>query len=90
MFASDDSISVVKEAQLRPLYSHAVLMASRYGDYKISRSDQRILEHRVREGVILKKIPKLQGTFGKISLRIASTTWPTRILRRYWTRITNP
>ena len=89
MFASDDSISVIKQAQLRPLYSHAVLMASRYGDYKVKRSDQRILEHRVREGVILRKIPKLQGNYGKISLRIAIATWPIRILRRYWIRIIN-
>lgn len=89
MFAGDDSISIIREDQLRPLYSHAVLMACKFGDYKIKRHDQKMLEHRVREGVILKRIPELQGTFGKISLRIAITTWPTKILRRYWTRMIN-
>lgn len=89
MCAGDDSISVIRSAQLRPLYSHAVLMACQYGNFRINRYDRRILEHRVREGVLLKRIPELQGTFGKISFFIAITTWPTMILRRYWTRIIN-
>ena len=89
MFAGDDSISIMRSSQLRPLYSHAVLMACQYGNYRIKRYDQRLLEHRVREGVILKRIPELRGTFGRISFMIAITSWPTMILRRYWTRMIN-
>lgn len=81
VFASEDSISVVLGAQCRPLYAHAILMACRHIGYDLMSSEKQILGHWIREGVVLKNIPELIGTPGKLSLRISLTTWPIQVIK---------
>ena len=82
MFASADSISVVRGKQIRPMYAHAILMACNVAKSRIDIPQQRILNHRIREGVLLHRIPRLKNTPGKLSFKILIQTWPGRIWRR--------
>ena len=83
MFASADSISVMRGKQIRPMYAHAILIASLVAESKMKVSDRRILDHRIREGVLLHRIPKLRNTPGKLSFQILLKTWPGRLWRRF-------
>ena len=81
LFASRDSISVVLGKQLRPLYAHAMLRVADYFGLIVENRDKRVLNHWIREGVILKRIPNLEGTPGKFSIRIAASSWPIRAIK---------
>ena len=80
MFASDDSISILLGKKLRPLYAHTILIASRINKFKIKKYELKILNHWIKEGMILKRIPRLNNTPGKFSFSLAIRSWPTRIL----------
>jgi len=78
LFASSDSISVVLGKQLRPLYAHAMLRVASYFRLTVEKKDRRVLNHWIKEGVVLKRVPSLQGTPGNFSFRIALSNWPLR------------
>jgi len=84
MFASEDSISIVRGVQLRPLYAHTILIACQFANYNLKKNERKVLEHWVKEGVVLNRIPELIGTEGKFSLQIALSTWPMRLFKRLW------
>ena len=78
LFASRDSISVVLGKQLRPLYAHAMLRVASYFGLTVKKRDRRVLNHWIKEGVILNRVSNLEGTPGDFSFRIALSNWPLR------------
>jgi glycosyltransferase involved in cell wall biosynthesis len=78
LFASSDSISVVLGKQIRPLYAHAMLRVASYFRLTVEKRDRRVLNHWIKEGVVLNRVPNLQGTPGNFSFWIALSNWPLR------------
>jgi glycosyltransferase involved in cell wall biosynthesis len=78
LFASGDSISIVLGKQLRPLYAHTMLQVANHFGLLIEKSDEKILNHWIKEGVVLGRVPSLKETPGRFSIRIALSSWPLR------------
>ena len=80
MFASKDSISILLGEKLRPLYAHSIIIASKIANFKIEEHELKILNHWIKEGVVLRRIPRLKNTPGKFSFSLAIRSWPMRII----------
>ena len=76
--ASSDSISVILGKKIRPLYAHSIIIGSQLNNCQIKNSELKILNHWIGEGLLLRRIPKLIKTPGKISIFLIIKTWPTR------------
>jgi len=78
MNASDDSISVVLGEKLRPLYAHSIIIGCHLNNCQIEKNELKILNHWIKEGVLLRRIPELIKTPGRISIYLIIKTWPYR------------
>ncbi len=84
MFASPDSISIEFGSKIRPLYAHAILMATEFAKCQIEPKDEKILNHWIKEGIIFNRIPRLEKTPGKLYWKLVLNYWPKRFYRRFF------
>ena len=82
MYASEDSISVLRQNQLGPLYAHAILSACHYSHLTLMPKDKKILDHWIKAGMLRRRIPKLINTPGKYSILMGVTAVFARLRRR--------
>lgn len=76
--ASSDSISVILGEKIRPLYAHSIIIGCEINNCNIKKGDLKILNHWIGEGLLLRRIPELVKTPGKISISLIIKTWPIR------------